>query len=59
MASVMTLFNEHQPVFKDIRINRLEKVPVVGTGPGRRVELVKFLYTLNIEAPSDVNATLD
>jgi hypothetical protein len=41
LISVVQLYNDHQSMFKDIRISKLEEVPAVGTGAGRRVQLVR------------------
>jgi hypothetical protein len=39
---VSTLLSERDGLFKDIRITKLEKAPIVGTGAGRKINLVIF-----------------
>lgn len=39
LSSIVNLFSERPGLFKDIRINKLEKVPIAGTGAGRTIKL--------------------
>jgi hypothetical protein len=47
LSAIVNLFSERQGLFKDIRINKLEKVPIAGTGAGRTIKLVRLVLHVN------------